>query len=543
MGLGESTPVTASPSTNSDGRLQTADWWLLAIVAASTAAWCLSAARELGATFDEPFYLEAGLDAWRRGSFRDLLAAGTMPLAPYLQTLPLYVAEVTTGRPWVISDDIGGMLPVARSVTLIFYWLLLLYCMRLGRALGGPWAGRLAMVLVAVDPNFLAHAALATTDICLAAFLMAFTVHYRNGRASGWARRVALPMVLLALAMLAKASALTFAPLVMLAVEVEQWAATRQFRRDGVLIFLGGILLAAVLCGPGGGPSFQGTLARMDPDHILRPALAWFGALPLSPNAFFALWYQADHNQTGQPTYLLGYESARSLWFYVPVIPVIKLPLATLYLAAASVLVQKRRWAITIGLCGVVLVLMAIIRVQTGIRLLLPLLAFGFVGIAVSLVTASQTWPERRRQAAAVLAALLVLTAIGDLRVWPDALRFTNALAGGPVNGYKNVSDSNYDWGQGLPELAKWQQLQSKPVAVWYFGTDPRFPQLRRYDPRRDGLNSPVLEGHLLAVSASLLYGGYVTAGGPGRDLMLRLRGRQPLARTRTFFIFDDIEP
>ena len=311
---------------------------LLAIVAASTAAWCASAARQLGATFDEPFYLEAGLNAWRRWSFRDLLAAGTMPLAPFLQTLPLYVAEVTSGQPWVISDDIGRMLPVARSVTLIFYWLLLLYCMRLGRALGGPWAGRLALVLVAIDPNFLAHATLATTDICLAAFLMAFAFHYRDGRSSGRPRRIALPMVLFALALLAKASALTYAPLVMFAVEVERWARTRRFRLDGVLVFLGGILLAAILCGPGGGPSFQGTLARMAPDHILRPALAWFGALPLSPNAFFALWYQADHNNTGQPTYLLGYESARWLWFYVPVIPLIKLPLVTLYLAAAAVL-------------------------------------------------------------------------------------------------------------------------------------------------------------------------------------------------------------
>ena len=127
--------------------------------------------------------------------------------------------------------------------------------------------------------------------------------------------------------------------------------------------------------------------------------------------------------------------------------------------------------------------------------------------------------------------------------MWPDALRFTNELAGGSVNGYRSVSDSNYDWGQGLPELAEWQQRQVKPVAVWYFGTDPRFPQLRRYDPRRDGLNSPLPQGHLLAVSASLLHGGYLTAEGPGRDLMLRLRSRLPVARTRTFFIFDGIEP
>ena len=33
---------------------------------------------------------------------------------------------------------------------------------------------------------------------------------------------------------------------------------------------------------------------------------------------------------------------------------------------------------------------------------------------------------------------------------------------------------SNYDWGQGLPDLRKWQQQH--PGAdrnVWYFGSDP----------------------------------------------------------------------
>lgn len=44
-------------------------------------------------------------------------------------------------------------------------------------------------------------------------------------------------------------------------------------------------------------------------------------------------------------------------------------------------------------------------------------------------------------------------------------------------------------------------------------------------------------------MDTSLLYGGYLTAPGPGRDLMLRLRARQPLARTRTFFIFDNAVP
>ena len=100
--------MTASPSTVSEGGLRAADWLWLAIVAAVTSAWCLSAARELGATFDEPFYLEAGLSAWRNGSFRELLAAGTMPLPAYLQTLPLYVAEFEFRYNNRMNKDIFG---------------------------------------------------------------------------------------------------------------------------------------------------------------------------------------------------------------------------------------------------------------------------------------------------------------------------------------------------------------------------------------------------------------------------------------------------
>ena len=49
---------------------------------------------------------------------------------------------------------------------------MLLYAMRLGRTFGGAWGGRLAVALVACDPNLLGHAALATTDIALVACMI-----------------------------------------------------------------------------------------------------------------------------------------------------------------------------------------------------------------------------------------------------------------------------------------------------------------------------------------------------------------------------------
>lgn len=533
--------MMGSRSTASSA-LGRADALLLILVAAASSAWCLATARLLGATFDEPFYLEAGLDAWRRGTFKQLLAAGVMPLPVHLQTLPLYLRELAAGRPFTVAADLSELLPVARSVTLLFWCVLLFYSMRLARALGGPWAGRLAVVVLALDPNFLAHAALATTDIAIAAFLVMFACAYWEGRDQAWPRRIAWPALVFAMALSSKASALTFGPMIIAAVEIVRWreSGRRAWPRDGAWVFAAGTLLSVIYCGPGGDPSFQGVLSRLPADHALRPALAWFGSLPLSPNAFFAFWFQADHNRTGQPTFLLGVENARSLWFYVPVLPTIKFPIATLLLVAWAVVARPPRLRLVMGLAAVVGLLMVMVRVQTGIRFLLPLVAFLIAGVAARLATSmAELTTVRRRWAMAVLGGLVAWLGADAARAWPDPLRYVNAFWGGPEHGYRVVSDSNYDWGQGLPELADWKRSHGEPTAIWYFGTDPRFPHLQRYNPSRDVAVAMVPRPRFLAVSTSLLYGGYVTAPGPARDLMLTLRSLAPVARTRTFLIFD----
>src|SRR5207249_2250817 len=94
----------------------------------------------------------------------------------------------------------------------------------LGRQLGGPWGGRLAVAWLACEPNLLAHAALATTDVALAAAVVLLAAVYRAGRVgpAGWGRRVGLPLLAFAACVLVKASGLAFGPLVILAVEAEQ---------------------------------------------------------------------------------------------------------------------------------------------------------------------------------------------------------------------------------------------------------------------------------------------------------------------------------
>lgn len=536
------------------------DWAILLSVAVTTSIWCLTASQQLGATFDEPFYIASGLDFWRNGSRFDMLNTGVMPLSTHLQTLPLWIMERATGHASVWDQNASRMLTVARSVTLVFWWLLLFYTMRLGHAIAGAWAGRLSVMLLGFDPNFLAHASVATTDLGLAACLVMFAYYFRAGRDRHWRWRVALPGFLFALAMLAKASAVVFGPLAMLLIEVEHltrtraiadagasrsvarrwWPLSRGLRVDGLIILVIGIVLAVAYCGTGGGPSFQDTLARMPLDNPVRPFLAWFSALPLFPNGLYVIYFQFVHNKLGHPTYLIGYESSKALWFYLPVMLAIKMPLATLLPLVASFLAPgpKLKWAA--GPLVVAVTLAFLMRVDIGVRLLLPLLTLVVIAMAarVSQALLAMSSTSRRVGVSGVVAAIAWLVA-SDLRVWPDAIRYTNELWGNTSNGYLYVTDSNYDWGQGLPELSAWHADRSAPLNVWYFGTDSSNPSLTRYDPARESLDRAIPPGGFLAVGTSYLYGGY-TPDGPARTLMLRLRASQPVARTRTFLIFDE---
>src|SRR5438067_6994735 len=177
----------------------------LTIFGAASLFWCVTAGSEVGVTFDEPNYVKWGLEHWRTGSARPFMRAGTMPLAIDVQTLPLRIWELRRGRPIDEESELGRVLPVARAGTLVFWCLLLFYTWRGGRALGGAWGGRLAVALIACEPLFLAHASLATTDIAVTSCLLALAVEFAMSREARWLRRIAVPALLFALALLAKA--------------------------------------------------------------------------------------------------------------------------------------------------------------------------------------------------------------------------------------------------------------------------------------------------------------------------------------------------
>jgi hypothetical protein len=464
--------------------------WLLACGVASS-LWCLTASSQLSATFDEPTYLDVGLAHWRSGSYEPLLRLGTMPLPIDVTTLPIYLWERAHGVTLDVKADMSRMLPWARAGTLVFWWLLLIYGWKAGRQLGGPWGGRLAVTLLACEPSLLAHATLATTDIAISACLLAFVYHFRSGIDQAWRWRVGAPMFWLAAAILAKASGLVFGPICMIAIEIDRilrsderegnivsriWTGLR--RRDLALITVGGIVLTFVYCGSDwhSQRSFVEWAGKL-PAGVGHDSMLWLAEhLRIFPNAGSGIVRQVTHNVRGHGVYLLGREDARALWYYFPVLLTIKASAALLLGLAAMLLLRPgalRNWAC---LSAAALAAFSIgCRVQIGIRFMLPLIALAIVGIAAGVVTAWRSdaivWRRRLLMATACLA--VAWTGTSALRVWPDGLCYVNELWGGTSTGYLKVSESNYDWGQGLKELEQWHDHNPGPLAVWYFGTDP----------------------------------------------------------------------
>lgn len=548
------------------------DWlWFLAWGVASS-IWCVTAASQLSATFDEPFYVASGLEFWRTGSHGSLLKKGTMPLPMDVTTLPIALWERWHGIQFDPGSDLEQILPWARAGTLLFWWLVLAYAWRTGRQLAGPWGGRLAVAWLASEPNLLAHASLATADIAVTACLLALAYQFRAGREAGWIRRVGVPTVWFAATVLSKASGLILGPVCLLVIEIERlvragalsalmpplgvWGRLRSglhrlgpFRHDLVHLFLGGLVLVFVYCGSDWRQETSFVAwARGLPDGPAGQVMVWLSEhLRIFSNAGEGLVKQITHNIRGHGAYLLGRTHRRALWYYFPVLLTIKLTLPLLITPVVLAVTRPRflmNWA---NLAATVLLVMSLtFRVQIGIRLVLPLVALGVVGLAAAVVQTSRDlsgWAKHLLIAGA--GGAMLWTASAAVIVWPNGLSYVNEVWGGTSHGYLHVSESNFDWGQGLKELALWQQQNGiVPVDVWYFGTDPA---LKRLPLREVPLHAlPIqgpedvvsrVKGHYLAVSTSLLY--YTIFTEAHRNARAFLLTRKPVARTTTFFIYD----
>jgi hypothetical protein len=550
--------------------------WLLVLALASS-VWCLTAATRLGATFDEPLYVKAGLVNWRTGSNKLLMRAGTMPLPVDVQTLPVYLWEQFRGQEFDPVVELHTLLPVCRAANLVFWWLLLVYTLLLGRTFGGIWGGRIAVALVACEPNLLAHAALATTDIALVACMMVLIYHFYHHYhpTASWRRRVVVPGLLYGLALSAKASALAFGPQAMVVLGVWNlaqagvltspagrsycqkirhfWHATYQFRKDIIAIGLIGFVFLFAYCGCDWStePTFIKWANQLPDGPLKRVMLPVSEQLRIFTNAGEALVHQIKHNIRGHGTYLLGQWYPRATPWYFPLALSMKVPLPVVALLVMAFLVHPRRlWMPTAAVALVFLAFTPNCRVQIGIRFMFPLMVLTYVTIAAGMARGWQTQREMggsRIVPRWFVGLMLAIMAATSVAIWPHGLNYFNQAWGGRAAGVKLLHGSNTDWGQGIPELRDWNRTvnANQPLAVWYYGTDPDvfqpplvFMNLSWVPVQAPDDVKTLCTTKYLAVSIAILYNNPAPTP-PHATRLEWIRTQTPVAQTTHFAIYQ----
>ncbi len=562
----------------------------------------LSAPR-LSLTSDEPSHIVAGLtylatgDLWApplHGHPPLLNALNAAPLTRHLGTpLPKLPAFPGWGHDFLAYaravlphlGPIERLTFATRAPTMLLAVLLAALVYRWGAELGGGWAGALALALLTFDPNLLAHANLATTDLGVTLTgLAALYAAWRASRApEGVARRrwILVSGLFLGLTLASKGSGFLYAPAI---VVMLIWP--RLFPVDAYHSRSKGIArspwdgenLERARIWQSTGPEYHSDLRSSVKNLALELfALAgvafvalWAvygfqigplpgGDLPLPFPAHIGLW-RIIFQDAQRVAFVHGARRVGGWWWYFFYTTAVKTPLPLLIagLWAAAVWLKRgpRHWLRTAPLlCFPALYWISALAsgMNIGHRHLLPTFPFLYLGIGVIVDrgvgerVAPLGGRFRLLLTPLLLTALILWLAFSALAIAPFHLAHFNPLAGGPENGYRHLVDSNVDWGQSFIALREY--MADEGIASvrlsYYTYVDPvaygidyePLPPAR--DIAADALTPFAPQPAVYAISATPLQGIMVTPG----DLYDWFRHREPVAQPGYGLLVYDVSP
>lgn len=433
----------------------------------------------------------------------------------------------------------------------------------------GNWGGILALSLISLSPNTIAHARYVTTDIG-ASFAFIFAIFF-------FTKYVIKPTKLnlvaagiaFGLAQLFKFSLFLLIPLYIFAFAVylisknyKSWKEVSKTKRVKfiwsnfikfaiplVVIFAIGYLIIW--------PFYQYHVwnypvekQKYDTEYTLRSfpvrpladSVVWMSDKPvLRPYAQYLLGLLMVFQRTGggNTTYFMGEVSSTAWKSYFPTVYILKEPIPILILVFLSIylvihsmfkrarLLGKAKktleWILGwitknfeefVWISFIALYWASSIsgNLNIGIRHVLP--TFPFIYLLVS-GKISKWIPEKygsfdKSSKKFILIVLMIWLARETTSIFPSYLAYFNQIGGGPANGYKYVADSNLDWGQDLKRLSYFvEKNEIEKIKVDYFGGgNPRYYLGDKFEEFH---SDPKAKGWI-AVSATFLQGGRAEA-------------------------------
>ena len=518
------------------------------------------AARRESVTIDEVAHIGAGVSYLQKLDMR--MNEEHPPLAKVLAAVPLVVRGVHADYSqvsWTFSLErfnqflgewVFGHWLITRwndPVATVFWARLSMLCLTLvlgivlyayGSRLGDPWGGLLCLCAYATMPVMLAFGPLVLTDMAITLFavltLWAFASMWRSP-SRGTVLRFGLA---LSGALLSKFSAgilfFCFAAFVLSLrwrpapeqpadkAELRAWRRIRWWSLTEGTLFAALVVYAVYFVlswnEPTASLSFLGNnAAALLLRRVLMPPWIYLRGL-----ALFAL--------TGKPpAFILGHTYPHGVWFYFPVLFLLKSPLAFLLLLLLALMVSlvaklrlvqlsvvpkglELHWravwvslAVFTGACILSRMQFTIRHFSVPLALLVLLLA----PLPRTLESLRRSgWPAARA-VVWLTVALALASVVTAVRAYPYYLPFLNSLSGGRP-GYALVSDSNLDWNQALPEVEHFvQQHGLKRVLLDEYGfSDPTVyvPEAQFWNCQQP---APEDGGQWAVVSANLIEDGH----------------------------------
>jgi hypothetical protein len=390
-----------------------------------------------------------------------------------------------------------------------------------------------ALVLVTLDPNVLAHSALVTTDIGVSLFFLASIYAFYRYVKQPSMLRLAIAGLMAGLLLATKHSGILLAPMLILLIGWEVWFAPKG-TRGRVAARLSGALGAMVVIGvvvlwafygfryaarPAGLP-FPTVAEYVKPlGHFNQTAVMFFAKLHLLPESWLIGLVDVKRMAEWYPTFVLGTQHAHGVWFYFPVVILVKTTLGMLALVALALFavatgrLRKGREVAYLLVPAVFYLLVAIVAgMDIGARHLLPVDTFMFV-LAAGGITALAATSRRWAWAGGVLVAAHV---ISSLAVFPNYMAYANEAWGGPKNVHNLLSDANVDWAQQLYQVKAWQNRHPGEECWFAYFAYPEIDPgtygiTCRHLPTADSfwlggadVTPPVIHGHVLLSAGDL---------------------------------------
>ncbi len=423
--------------------------------------------RSASPTYDEPVHLAAGYTDLVQGRYR-LNAMDHPPLGEMWAALPLLgmsLDRFAAHPAWIdaavyhygdlflyhnrISSDV--LLAASRSWslltwTLLVAWFLMVWSARLE---GPPGAWGAAVALGCCVPWF-SNAALITTDAPSAAlFFAACALFAIPGRSR---RTYMLGGTIVGAALAAKFNMILLPPLIVFSLIVD--------------------------------PRAEDARRNRWPRIALAVAVAVVALAAAYRFAYFDLYFRGlsatlSRLAQGRGAYLLGNHSTTGWLWYYPAAVLVKTPLALLLLSGWGLWKAVRQprgeaaWLLIPPLGYAAVALFS--KTQIGYRHVLPI--YPFICLWAGLGVAD-LW-RRANPGRALACAMGVWAAVSVAMNHPQHLSYFNEIARGRSEQW--LSDSNLDWGQDLPTLARELAARGNPPFVLcYFGSgDPAAYGLR----------------------------------------------------------------